>query len=235
MRTLLPLLAVGFPMAVAAQSVSGPASVIDGDSLTVSGVEVRLFGVDAPEGKQTCERDGQAWPCGKAAAQQLRDLVAARQVNCRGQGRDTYGRVLAVCSAGYDELNKTMVEQGWATAFRKYSDAYVAQETRARQARIGIWTSKFVSPEDYRVANRPAEAAEQPARQSFVRPRTTARASQPQQYSGGCAIKGNHSRRGEWIYHLPGMPYYEQTRPEAMFCTEQQAQAAGYRRAIVRR
>lgn len=53
--------------------------------------------------------------------------------------------------------------------------------------------------------------------------------------SSACNIKGNHSRRGEWIYHLPGMPYYEQTRPEAMFCTEAEAQAAGYRRAIVRR
>lgn len=49
-----------------------------------------------------------------------------------------------------------------------------------------------------------------------------------------CRIKGNHSRRGDWIYHLPGMPYYDATRAEAYFCTEAQAQAAGYRRAIVR-
>lgn len=49
-----------------------------------------------------------------------------------------------------------------------------------------------------------------------------------------CLIKGNHSRRGDWIYHLPGMPYYDDTRAEAYFCTEAQAQAAGYRRAIVR-
>ena len=235
MRNLLPMLLLAIPAAASAQSVSGPASAIDGDSLTVSGVEVRLFGVDAPEGRQTCERDGQAWRCGEAAAQQLRDLVAGKQVHCRGQGRDTYGRVLAVCSAGYDELNSTMVEQGWATAFRKYSDAYVAPETRAKQAKLGIWSSTFVLPEDYRNANRQWDPTEQPARQSFARPRTAARTSQPQQYSGGCAIKGNHSRRGEWIYHVPGMPYYEQTRPEAMFCTEQQAQAAGYRRAIVRR
>ena len=235
MRTILALLALALPLPASAQSVSGPASVIDGDSLTVSGVEVRLYGVDAPEGKQTCERDGQAWPCGEAAAQQLRDLVAGKRVDCRGQGRDTFGRVLAVCSAGYGELNRTMVEQGWATAFRKYSDAYVASETRAKQAKLGIWTSTFVAPEDYRHAHQPPEPAERTARQTFARPRSAARASQAQPYSGGCAIKGNHSRRGEWIYHLPGMPYYAQTRPEAMFCTEAQAQAAGYRRAIVRR
>jgi hypothetical protein len=49
-----------------------------------------------------------------------------------------------------------------------------------------------------------------------------------------CLIKGNHSRPGNLIYHLPGMPYYDDTRAEAYFCTEAQAQAAGYRRAIVR-
>ena len=47
-------------------------------------------------------------------------------------------------------------------------------------------------------------------------------------------IKGNQNRRGQWIYHLLGMPYYDQTRPEQLFCTEAEAQAAGYRRAIVR-
>lgn len=234
MRTLLPLLVLAFPVAAAAQAVSGPASVIDGDSLTVSGVEVRLFGIDAPEGKQTCEREGKAWACGEAAAQQLRDLVDGKPVYCRGQGKDTYGRVLAVCSAGYDELNKTMVEQGWATAFRKYSDAYVAPETRARQARIGIWTSTFVSPEDYRAADRPPEAAEQSTRPIIVPSQLRARVA-PASPSSGCNIKGNHSRRGDWIYHMPGMPYYAQTRPEAMFCSEAEAQAAGYRRAIVRR
>lgn len=230
MRRLLALLVLISPVA-AAQSVSGPATAIDGDSLRVSGVEVRLFGIDAPEGKQTCDREGRVWACGEAAAQQLRDLVAGKRVDCRGQGRDTYGRVLAVCSAGYDELNKTMVEQGWATAFRKYSETYVASETRAKQVKLGIWSSTFVLPEDYRQANRPPEPSEEPARQSFAGRRTPARASQPQQYNGGCAIKGNHSRKGEWIYHLPGMPYYDQTRAEAVFCTEAQAQAAGYRRS----
>jgi hypothetical protein len=52
--------------------------------------------------------------------------------------------------------------------------------------------------------------------------------------NAACRIKGNRNRKGQWIYHLPGMPYYEQTRAEDMFCTEAQARAAGYRRAIVR-
>lgn len=74
---------------------------------------------------------------------------------------------------------------------------------------------------------------------TVAEPRAAARSRtrQPRQtYSSpsGCVIKGNRSRRGEWIYHLPGMPYYDVTRPEEMFCSEREAQAAGYRRAIVR-
>jgi hypothetical protein len=54
------------------------------------------------------------------------------------------------------------------------------------------------------------------------------------QTSQGCLIKGNRNRKGQWIYHLPGMPYYVPTRAEEWFCSEAEAQAAGYRRAIVR-
>lgn len=206
-------------------SFTGPADAIDGDSLSVGGIEVRLFGIDAPEGKQECSRDGQAWPCGEAAAGKLRSLVEGQTVSCRARGRDTYGRAVSVCSAGGIELNRTMVAQGWATAFRAYAPDYVADEVRAKAARVGIWDSTFELPADYRRQNEERTASAQaPVRQ----PRASASHSQ------GCTIKGNHSRRGDWIYHLPGMPYYNQTRAEAMFCSEAEAQAAGYRRAIVR-
>lgn len=62
---------------------------------------------------------------------------------------------------------------------------------------------------------------------SFDTPQGT---SKPQAYSGGCTIKGNRSRRGEWIYHLPGMPYYHRTQSEEIFCSK----TAAYRKAIVR-
>jgi hypothetical protein len=50
----------------------------------------------------------------------------------------------------------------------------------------------------------------------------------------GRGIKGNRNRKGQWICHLPGMPCHGRTRPEEVFCTEAEARAAGYRRAIVR-
>lgn len=126
---------------------------------------------------------------------------------------------MAVCSAGYAQLNRTMVESGWATAFRKYSQDYIADEIRARGERRGLWKSTFELPETYRIAQAAAPIASGPATER-ARPRAPAP-------SGGCLIKGNRSRRGEWIYHLPGMPYYTETRAEEMFCTEAQAQAAG--------
>lgn len=217
-----------FPIsAVQAQSIHGEAAALDGDSLTVSGRQVRLFGIDAPEYDQTCQKDGQTWDCGQVAKGELSALLAGHSVECQGQGVDQHGRVLAVCNAGGVELNRAMVEGGWAVAYRHFSDDYLGPELEAKRNGLGIWSSKFVMPYDYRNSKLPHP---DPVA-TIAKPRAR---SQPQTWTGGCSIKGNRNRRGEWIYHLPGMPYYEQTRAEEMFCTEAQAQAAGYRRAIVR-
>ena len=222
-------IALVWPGVASAQTFAGPAEIIDGDSLSVSGFSVRLFGIDAPEAKQTCSRGGTNWRCGEKAATQLRIMIGTNPVECRGRGIDAYGRSLAVCTVAGIELNRAMVEAGWATAFRKYAQDYVTAEALAKAARRGIWDSEFDLPETYRAAQqRPSSEAPQAfARQT--RPRDGGAPS-----SSGCAIKGNRNRKGQWIYHVPGMPYYEVTRAEDLFCTEAQAQAAGYRRAIVR-
>ncbi|WP_241229876.1 thermonuclease family protein [Tsuneonella rigui] len=218
------------PGAPAFAQLAGPAEVADGDTLSVAGLRVRLHGIDAPEYRQTCERDGASWACGEESARQLRALVEGGSVRCRTRGSDNYGRMLGVCEANGIELNRAMVANGWAIALREYSQDYVADEVRAKTARLGIWSSSFQLPQDYRHASEArAEAAARPAPQRIVSPR----ASVPGPM-GRCAIKGNRNRRGQWIYHLPGMPYYEATRAEEIFCTEAEAQAAGYRRAIVK-
>ena len=226
-------MSISFIMVVAAlagsQPIYGVALAADGDSLSIGGQRVRLFGIDAPEFDQSCTRAGSSWDCGKAAADQLAKMVTGREVRCIPTGTDGFDRVLARCStiAGQD-INRSMVALGYAVAFRKYSTEYVSAETAARNAKRGLWSGTFDMPSEVRaVARETLQPRRTERRPTPVKTRTTT-------FSGGCVIKGNHSPRGDFIYHLPGMPYYSRTRPEAMFCSEAQAQAAGYRRARVR-
>ena len=215
-------------MMAASPPISGTARAGDGDSLTVGATRIRLFGIDAPELNQVCQRGGKAWSCGQAAAEQLSALVAGHEVRCIPVGADQHDRVLARCTAGQVDLNRTMVAAGYAVAFRRYSQTYVSAEDSARVARRGLWSGTFEMPAEVRAQARTSAVAPR------IRERPVRFAPKATAAGGACRIKGNHSRRGEWIYHVPGMPYYEQTRPEAMFCTEIEARAAGYRRAVVR-
>lgn len=230
LRFILAALAtLGVPSFAAAQIIEGPAEVIDGDSLRVAGTEVRLFGVDAPEFSQACYSNGSEVACGAMAKDVLAGLIGSAVLTCQPRNTDTYGRIVATCQTSGVDVGGALVESGWATAFRRYGNDYVTAEARARATRAGIWQWDFQTPEDYRASQLPAP---QP-RMAQASPRPAGR---PRRYEGNgqCLIKGNHSRRGDWIYHLPGMPYYDATRAEAYFCTEAEAQAAGYRRAIVR-
>jgi endonuclease YncB( thermonuclease family) len=228
MRSLLSLSAIMLAASPAmAETRSGPAEVIDGDTVEIEGKRIRLFGIDAPEATQLCYRGSEIWACGEAAASELRGLINGNELSCRGYEIDQFGRFVAVCTIAGMDLGKLMVAQGWAIAFRRYSDDYVADQARAQASKLGMWNSTFVSPEEHRAAER-GDANPAPAAAG-----QWARIESPRSNTG-CTIKGNRSRRGEWIYHLPGMPYYEETRAEEMFCSEAEAQAAGYRRSRAR-
>lgn len=231
---LMILILVGLVLAPSqsiAQTVSGKAEIVDGDTLTVSGRKIRVFGIDAPEALQSCFKGAEAWSCGLEAGEALRSLIGGYDVTCNGHEVDQYGRLVATCRIGQADIGREMVAAGWATAFRSYSERYVADEARAKAGRLGIWGSTFDLPENFRSADRQATNTAAP---NSSQPRARSSTQQAAASGGRCAIKGNRNRKGHWIYHLPGMPYYDQTRPEEIFCTEAQAQAAGYRRAIVR-
>jgi endonuclease YncB( thermonuclease family) len=212
----------------------GTARAKDGDSLVVGSREVRLFGVDAPEFDQICKRAGTNWPCGTEAAEKLAALVTGREVRCLSSGEDQYGRTLATCTVGQVDVNRTMVATGFAVAFRRYSSDYVSAEESAKVSRRGLWSGEFQMPQAFRAAEQPTTPSRSGAGRSGSRAKSSPNQSADRS-NGNCNIKGNRNRKGQWIYHVPGMPYYDQTRAEDIFCTEAQAQAAGYRRAIVRR
>jgi endonuclease YncB( thermonuclease family) len=129
-----------------AAAIVGPARVIDGDSLTVAGMEIRLYGIDAPELAQTCLRAGRPWSCGAEAAAALRAAAAGREVTCRPRDRDRYRRTVAVCLAGGLDLGAAMVKGGLAVSL----GAYAADEREARDARRGLWSSSFDRPAAWR-------------------------------------------------------------------------------------
>jgi len=147
------LVLLGLPAAACADAmvVTGVASVIDGDTLEIHGERVRLFGIDACEARQLCEdASAQPYRCGQRAALALADHIGSRTVRCEGKTRDRYGRLVAICYLGDEDLDAWMVSQGLALAFRKYSTLYVPQEEDAQAAKRGLWAGSFEAPWEWR-------------------------------------------------------------------------------------
>lgn len=153
MRFILPLLAMALPLPAAGQTMSGPATAIDGDTLDMAGTRIRLFGIDAPEVRQTCDRKGASWACGSDAKALLAETIAGRTIECTPRDRDAYGRVVAACRAGASDLGGVMVREGLAIAFTRYSLDYVEAEARAKAFKLALWGSVFQTPAEYRAAN----------------------------------------------------------------------------------
>lgn len=130
--------------------VSGSGRPIDGDSLWVEGNEVRLQGIDAPEGRQTCWRAGEVWKCGEDAYLALVRDIGGETVTCDITQRDVYGRLLAHCVVGGRDLNAGMVAAGMAVAY----GAYYAEEAAARAAKRGLWAGEFDRPDKWRAENK---------------------------------------------------------------------------------
>lgn len=129
--------------------------VTDGDTVTVLDEEnqqhrVRLAEVDAPE-------RGQPW--GNRSRQVLSALVFGKTVSVQQTDTDRYGRVVARLFADGRDVNRTMVEQGAAWAYREYltDQTLIATEARARQGRVGLWSmsdQETVAPWEWRRGQR---------------------------------------------------------------------------------
>ncbi len=211
----------------ASPHVAGVARVIDGDTIAIGLVRIRLEGIDAPETEQTCGRGTLGkwllggWSCGKAATSYLRRLVEGRSVRCESRGKDAYARMLGLCTIEDVDINAQMVREGLAWAFVKYSQRYVEVENEARAAKRGIWQGEAKPAWVWRAERWQGAQTERVA-----------------ENASACVIKGNITRSGQ-IYHMPWDRWYDKTRVETAkgerwFCTEAEAIAAGWRPAVVR-
>jgi len=200
----------GLIVALCSGALAGPegrVDVIDADTIRVSGETVRLFGIDAPEKGQPCTISGRRIDCGLWA-------TAAVEKAFDDRGRDRYGRLVAKCAVGAQDMGEAIVVSGFAEAFRRYSLDYVDAEKQAIVAGRGIWAGEMAKPSTYRDQQRAASSVSG---------------------GNGCSIKGNISGSGR-IYHMPGQEHYDRTRinaskGERWFCSEAEARAAGWRRA----
>ena len=195
---------------------SGPATVIDGDTLKIGQIPIRIHGIDAPEKNQVCIKENISWRCGVEATKLMRSLVMGSEVSCEKLDQDRYGRVVGRCFSNGNNLGATMVVQGLALAYRRYSNEYVLMEGMSKSAQRGMWAGKFTPPWKWRRGERLEQ--------------------QQEITDKDCPIKGNINRSGERIYHMPGSRYYAQTKinvakSERYFCTEEAAEKARWRKA----
>jgi endonuclease YncB( thermonuclease family) len=132
--------------------------ILDGDTIEIEGVKIRLEGIDAPETNQFCLDDkGQPWACGKTVLDQLTKKVGARSLTCRVSGQDVYKRSLASCYIDAEDIQRWMVRSGFALSFKRYSHKYDADESAAREAKAGLWSGAFIAPWDWRHRNKSTE------------------------------------------------------------------------------
>jgi len=146
---------LGNAQAAGANTITGTATVIDGDTIDIHGARIRLQAIDAIESRQRCILpNGREWRCGTDSANALAQRIGRAPVECRVSGKDRYGRFVARCFQKGEDLNAWLVANGWAVAYRQYGREYVPQENAARKARRGIWASRFVMPWDWRRGQR---------------------------------------------------------------------------------
>jgi len=134
--------------------LSGFAKITDGDTIKILNKSIRLHGIDAPEKKQVCNKHSHKYNCGEAATAALTKIINGKPVLCKVQSKlDRYKRYIGVCFIKGVDLNKWMVRNGYAVAYKRYSKDYIEDQEYAKKNKLGLWSGDFIYPEKWRKLN----------------------------------------------------------------------------------
>jgi endonuclease YncB( thermonuclease family) len=239
MRLLIAVLAT----LLTSSSWAAEPVIKDGGAIQLAGTTYRLDGIDAPELDQMCVDDhADPWTCGVEARDRLAKLIGKREVRCRDLGADTkYGkRRIGICTIDGENtsLNQMLVREGFALNFEPAAKGrFKADEATAKAALAGLWKGCFVAPQEFRKWQKTTTLLGASCRsdkdhelREILFPDDTA-------MPPGCPIKAKFAVRARvtgnvGIYHLQGCRSYAGlSKPNRWFCSEDDAQAAGFRKA----
>ena len=161
-RYIITILILSFFQNIKASEIIGIPKVVDGDTIHIKSYKIRLEGIDAPEMKQKCKKpylqimffDFQKnYNCGMISKKKLIQKIGNQPVKCILLGKDRYKRYLAKCLKDSIDLNRWMVRNGYAVAYKKYSKLYILDENFAKEEKLGLWQGTFIKPEIWRKLN----------------------------------------------------------------------------------
>lgn len=127
--------------------------IIDGDTIELNKDKIRFAGIDTPELGQTCLKDFKKIDCGQLSKNFLSNLIDGKKITCEIEGEDFYGRLIGECFVEGKSISSILVRNGFAFAYQKYSDVYVADEEYAKINNLGLWNTIFEYPWTYRKNN----------------------------------------------------------------------------------
>jgi endonuclease YncB( thermonuclease family) len=221
-------------------ALAATATVKDGATLQLAGNTFRLDGVDAPAVDQMCIDDhADSWACGVEAREQLTKLIGGKQVRCGDLGPDpaTKKRRLGLCIVEGETLSlgQLLVQKGFALADAK--GKFQADEMAAKDDRRGLWKGCLVAPADFRLWKKDAALVGGSCRADRDQQIRSVLFPADPVMPAGCTIKGKYAVRARvtgniGIYHLQACRSYPGlNNSERWFCSEDEAQAAGFRKA----
>jgi endonuclease YncB( thermonuclease family) len=228
----------------ASPGFAATATIRDGSTLQLGSVTYRLDGIDTPAIDQFCiDEHADSWTCGAEARDQLAKLVGDRQVRCEDLGPDPAykKRHIGICTVAGEatSLNQSLVRQGFALTLEPAAKArFKDDEARARENRQGLWKGCFVAPQEFRRGKKDGALLGSACRADRDREIRNALFPEEPAMPSGCNIKGKRAVRARvtgnvGIYHLQACRSYPGlTEPDRWFCSEEDAQAAGFRRAF---